>query len=88
MWAVSPKRFTCNFSFARGRPETTAHTRKDPKLAQLMERMRCEIARELGLDAAYTGDFGNVSSKDCGVYGRLLQMRAKELVEGCTDDGG
>jgi hypothetical protein len=53
-----------------------------------MERMRCEIARELGLDAAYTGDFGNVSSKDCGVYGRLLQMRAKELVEGCTEDGG
>lgn len=60
---------------------TAKPTQPDPsELKALIETMRFEVARELGLDAAHEGYFGELSSAQCGKYGQILYSRAKALL--------
>ncbi|GGJ02705.1 hypothetical protein GCM10010885_10050 [Alicyclobacillus cellulosilyticus] len=51
-----------------------------PELARLMERMREEVAREVGLDEVYEGYFGEATTAQCGRFGHLLRLRAEALL--------
>ncbi|MCL6625203.1 small, acid-soluble spore protein, alpha/beta type [Alicyclobacillus shizuokensis] len=48
--------------------------------ARLMERMRAEVARELGLYEYLAGDLGRATTAQCGKFGALLRQRADELL--------
>lgn len=48
---------------------------------QLKERLRCEIARELGIDAFNEGYFGELTNSQCGKFGALLQRRLKVVLK-------
>lgn len=65
------------------RCKPTARTRKpvDVELAELMERMRYEVARELGLEGVREGYLGEATCVQCGHYGHLLYQRAKRLLQ-------
>ncbi|WP_026963000.1 small, acid-soluble spore protein, alpha/beta type [Alicyclobacillus herbarius] len=49
--------------------------------ARLMERMRAEVAQELGLDASTMADLGRATTAQCGKLGALLRQRANALLE-------
>lgn len=45
-----------------------------------MERMRYEVARELGLSGAMDADFGRDTTAMCGKFGQVLYARARALL--------
>ncbi|WP_067930230.1 small, acid-soluble spore protein, alpha/beta type [Alicyclobacillus kakegawensis] len=52
----------------------------DAERARLMERMRAEVAREVGLHEYLLGDLGRATTAQCGKFGALLRQRADELL--------
>lgn len=48
---------------------------KDPQVRQLVERMKWEIAQELGIQLPEDGYWGHLSAQDCGRIGQLLKKR-------------
>lgn len=53
----------------------------DNERAQLLERLRMEVAAELGIDAANTGDFGDLPTALCGKLGAIVRKRADLLLK-------
>lgn len=53
----------------------------DPQRAQLLERLRDELMRELNFDGLAEGYFGAETTARCGKLGQLLQMRARQLLK-------
>ncbi|GIM45779.1 hypothetical protein DNHGIG_13280 [Collibacillus ludicampi] len=48
---------------------------EDPQVKQMIEQMKWEIARELGIPLSNDGYWGNLSTKDCGKIGQLIKKR-------------
>jgi hypothetical protein len=46
-----------------------------------MERMRYEVAMELGIDGIESGYLGDMSCVQCGRFGRLLYARANQILK-------
>jgi hypothetical protein len=46
---------------------------------QLMELMKGEIAKELGIRLPADGYWGTITAKDCGKIGSLLRKRTRDL---------
>jgi hypothetical protein len=58
----------------------------DPALRALMERMRAEVAQELGLAGVAEADFSRATTAQCGKFGQVLYARAKSLLLARSDD--
>lgn len=48
----------------------------DSERARLLEHLRMEVAAELGIDEAKTGDFGDLPTALCGKLGAIVRRRA------------
>jgi hypothetical protein len=48
---------------------------EDPQVRQMIEQMKWEIARELGIPLSGDGDWGRLTTKDCGKIGQLIRKR-------------
>lgn len=46
---------------------------------QVMELMKVEIAKELGIRLPADGYWGKITAKDCGKIGSLLRRRTRDL---------
>lgn len=53
----------------------------DSERARLLERLRIEVAAELGIDGAQTGDLGDVPTALCGKLGAIVRDRAEHLLK-------
>jgi hypothetical protein len=54
-------------------------TTEQAELNRLMEAMREEVARELGLSGAESVHFADLSSRECGKFGYTLLQRARAI---------
>ncbi|QQE78877.1 small, acid-soluble spore protein, alpha/beta type [Alicyclobacillus sp. SO9] len=48
---------------------------------QLMERIRFEVAQELGMEKIVQGELGEATTAQCGKFGALLQKRTQHLLK-------
>lgn len=48
---------------------------------QLREKMKWELARELGIRLSQDGYGGKLTSRDCGKLGSILKKRAKIILQ-------
>ncbi len=55
--------------------------REDPETKQMMERIKWEAAKELGVRFPADGYWGKVTAKDCGKIGSLVQKRMHAILK-------
>lgn len=61
-------------------------TGKDLQMQQIIEKMKWEIAQELGIPLPYDGYGGHLPTRDCGKMGRLLQQRLPVILAKIKSD--
>jgi hypothetical protein len=53
----------------------------DDEKARLLERLRAEVAAELGINGTESGNFGDVPTALCGKMGAIVRDRAEQLLK-------
>lgn len=53
----------------------------DEEKARLLERLRLEVAAELGIRDAESGNWGDVPTAVCGRMGAIVRDRADQLLK-------
>jgi hypothetical protein len=71
--------------FRKDMPARTGRRNPDA-LRELMERMRVEVANELGMSGVQEESFGDTTTAVCGRFGALLYKRARMLLEEAPDN--
>lgn len=61
--------------------------REDPETKQMMERMKWEVAKELGIRFPVDGYWGKMTAKDCGKIGSIVQKRVHAILEHQLGEG-
>jgi hypothetical protein len=59
----------------------SAKRRIDDEKARLLERLRVEVAAELGINVTESGNFGDVPTALCGKMGAIVRDRAEQLLK-------
>lgn len=55
--------------------------RNDPQANQMMERMKWEVAKELGVRFPADGYWGKITSRECGKIGSIARKRVHAILE-------